>query len=65
MNELSQPIIEMEYYTNEEKLLFMIKRYYEGSSLRNIREDFAGLYPERQIPSVSIIHRTIQHLLAL
>ena len=50
----------MDYYTVEEKVLF-VKWYYGGKSLRTIRDLYAGLYKDRHIRSKDSINRIIKH----
>lgn len=51
----------MDYYTKNEKLNF-IKWYYAGNSLREVQALFAGLNPNRNVPSKSTVSRIIYHL---
>jgi hypothetical protein len=50
----------MEYYTTEEKVIF-IQWYYSGNSIRNIKDLFSGLHPDRRIPSLRTLERIIDH----
>lgn len=51
----------MSTYTVEEKLLFF-NLYSSGLSSREIAAQFAGMYPDRPVPSYSTVLRTVQKL---
>lgn len=53
----------MDYYSCEEKVMF-IEWYFAGNSYNSIRDLFAGLYPDRQIPGPSTIRRIVERFKA-